>query len=82
MLLTTAVFIGAIAALIQREWVIFAALGGLFLALSLLPALVMTRVAPDRVARFTRANEKFAMAWARAMGRASGGFDPPRKRKR
>jgi len=43
---------------------------------------VMTRVVPDRVARFTRANEKFAMAWARAMGRASGGFDPPRKRKR
>jgi len=74
--------VAALVSLVLERWVLLGLFAALFLLVSLIPGLLFRRVDPDELRKFSSTAERLASAWARGMGRASGGWDPSTWRKR
>jgi membrane protein implicated in regulation of membrane protease activity len=75
----SAAVIATLAMLVSRHWVAAGVLALLAFALYLLFVPLMRRADPELLKKRSRDSDRQLAALGRAMGRASGGWDPPRR---
>jgi hypothetical protein len=62
--------------LVLKLFAVAAILTGVWLAVMVVASILMLRADPAQLEERSRANQRWVDAWARGMGRASGGWDP------